>query len=140
MPFNKPTIRYRYPHLLNSDNAIWSRFLKKYPDYFDLVDYDIHVGKGIALDPTWDPQIQKDATMLTQRRIDVVAIKGKVYYIIEIKQYPGAACVGQLITYRILYKQKYPDRPTPRLILVANKVDRDLITTLEELHISHFEV
>ena len=140
MSFNPPKLRHRYPHLLASDTEIWSRFLTKHLDYFDVVDYDIHVGKGIKLDPTWSENIKKDATTLTQRRIDVVAVKGRVYYIIEVKEDPGASCIGQLLTYRILYKEKYPDRPTPQLMLIANNIDRDLQTVIDKLKISTFVV
>ena len=138
--FNKPRIRRKYPHFLPSDTEVWTRFLEKYPGHFDQVDYDIHVGKGITPDPDWEPNIAQMATCITQRRIDVLAVKGSLFYIIEVKKDPGVSAVGQLQGYRILYKLQFPDRPTPRLLLVANQVDADLETILESLHIAYFVV
>lgn len=136
----KPAIRLNYPHFLPSDTEVWTRFLIKYPDHFDLVDYDIHVGKGIDLDPSWEQNIATMATTITQRRIDVLGVKGAVWYIVEVKKDPGVTAVGQLIGYRVLYKLQFPDRPTPRLLLVSNRVDADLQTILENQHISYFVV
>lgn len=140
MSWLKPDFRYKYPHLLASDHAIWERFLHKYPDYFDLVDYDVHVGVGISLDPAWTPEIAKMATTLTQRRIDVVAIKDRKYYIIELKEDPGVSSLGQLLGYRALFCKDFPDVPIPGLILISNRIDNDLLEILTTYAIQYFIV
>ena len=138
--FRKPKILLNYPHFLPADTEIWTRFLIKHPDHFDSVDYDIHVGKGIAVDPAWEDNIARMATTITQRRIDVLGVRLKTWFIVEVKKDPGVSAVGQLIGYRILYKAKYPDRPTPRLLLIANQIDADLKTILLNQYISYFVV
>ena len=138
--FRTPVTLRRYPHFLPGDTEIWTRFLTEYPYYFSKVDYDIHVGKGIEVDPDWDSSIAIMATTLSQRRIDVLGVKGATFYIVEVKKDPGVSAVGQLVGYRILYKAQYPDRPTPRLLLICNRVDADLQTILEQSRISFFVV
>ena len=138
--FNAPTLRLNYPHMLKSDSEIWHRFLQKYPDYFDMVDYDIHIGQGVTPDPSWDANIASMATALTQRRIDVLGVKGLLWYIVEVKKDPGVSALGQLIGYRVLYKLQYSTRPTPRLLLIANRVDDDLASILSSQNISSFVV
>lgn len=138
--FRKPIIMRNYPHFLPADTAIWTNFLLQYPDYFELVDYDIHVGKGIEPDPSWSPEIRYMAITLTQRRIDVLAIRNNIYHIVEVKKDPGVSSVGQLLGYRILYEADYPDRPTPKLVLICNSLDRDLRLILDSLGISYFIV
>ena len=126
--------------MLKSDSEIWDRFLQKYPDYFDMVDYDIHIGQGVTPDPSWDPNIASMATALTQRRIDVLGVSGLLWYIVEVKKDPGVSAVGQLIGYRVLYKAQYPARPTPRLLLISDQVDDDLAVILSTQNISSFVV
>ena len=126
--------------MLKSDSEIWDRFLRKYPNHFDMVDYDVHVGKGITPDPAWEPNISAMATSLSQRRIDVLGIKGLLWYIVEVKKDPGVSAVGQLIGYRVLYKLQYPARPTPRLLLLSDQVDDDLAIILASSNISSIVV
>ena len=36
----------RYPHMSQADIPVWTRFLKRHPTFFDLVEYDVRVGAG----------------------------------------------------------------------------------------------
>lgn len=140
MPYEKPHVRSKYPHLLPSDAAIWTRFLQEYPNQYDLVDYDIHVGKGQIPVPGLEPNIKRMAKILTQRRIDVVAKKGSRLYVIEIKLDPGVSVIGQLVAYRQLYFEQFNLPRRPEMILITNRIDRDLVSVLKDLRIRTFVV
>lgn len=82
---------------------LWERFLERYGRDYDRFEYDVHVGVGVPLDPTWEPTIANMARILTQKRIDAVGYKGDQITIFEVKPDIGLSGLGQLIAYRELY-------------------------------------
>ena len=67
--------RYKYPHLLGQDKIIWDNFITKFPDIFDTVDYDVHVGTGIVAQGEPNVAIVDQWKQLTKKRIDVIGYK-----------------------------------------------------------------
>lgn len=132
--------RYKYPHLLPSDAKLWDRFIAKHPNYFDSVEYDVHVGEGTTIDPDWPDEIAYMAKTLTQRRIDVLGYKGDHIYIVELKVDPGVSVLGQLLAYDTLYLKEHPDIAHTTLVLIANKVDKDLTYILKQHNILYYTV
>ena len=51
--------RYKYPHLIGEDTEVWTRFIKKFPDKFETVDYDVKVGQGAKIFSIPDEKSQK---------------------------------------------------------------------------------
>jgi len=109
-----------YTHLLAEDVALWERFIDAHPNYFDFVDYDIHVGEGMKIDPTWTPEIQKMATTLSQFRIDAIGWKGDIPTIIEIKPRAATKAIGQILVYSTLFQKTYPKEPTPKKLIITD--------------------
>ncbi len=83
--------RHKYPHLIGEDTEVWHRFILLYPNKFDTVDYDVHIGKGVNTEPIPESSSRKYWADLTKKRIDVVAWKDNFVTIIEVKkkEYPS---------------------------------------------------
>jgi len=122
--------RHKYPHLIGDDTAVWTRFISKFPDRFDTVDYDIKVGSGT--DPNF---IKGDKSgeywaMLTKKRIDVVAWKGNFPTIIEVKKRTSLFTLGQILGYRFLYTRENPSIRVVKSLIVCATIYQDDIDVL----------
>jgi hypothetical protein len=122
------------------DVVIWERFLEKYPARCSRYEYDVKVGEGIPVDPSWPENIQRMATQLTQGRVDVVGFSPGVVHIIEVKPDASFSALGQVLGYMFLYKLTYPGMY--RLVgeVVSDRVSGDAARMFEENAIAVFIV
>lgn len=127
--------RHRYPHMVKEEIEIWKGFLQKYGTRFDKYEYDVHVGKGAGRIPGLSEPYQTMAITISQKRIDVVAHKGKKAYIIELKDSADLQAIGQLEGYKTLYQDKHGNRSIDGLILASYKADQDIIRSAKERNI-----
>ncbi len=122
--FNYEKMR-KYPHLLGEDISVWDRFIEQHPDRFNTVDYDVHVGTGIAAlhdeEPTFDSQFRS----LTMKRIDVIGWKNNLPTIIEVKYRVGLDTLGQVLGYRSLYLRENPGILGIPILVVCNTIGQD---------------
>lgn len=132
--------RVRYPHMIKQEVIIWKKFLKLYGYNFTKYRYDVHVGHGIGRIPGYTTILQDMAVRLTQKRIDVVAVRGGETYIIEIKERASMAAIGQVLTYRELYEQRYGLGRISGLVIAAESVDPDIKKVIEKFGIKIFVV
>lgn len=132
--FNYEKMR-KYPHLLGEDVPVWDRFIEQFPDRFNTVDYDVHVGTGIgALTPqkaTFDHQFRA----LTRKRIDVIGWKNNLPTLIEVKFRVGLDTLGQVLGYRALYLREYPETLGIPILVVCNTIGPD-----DKYVLDHFSV
>jgi len=127
--------RAKYPGLLPREILILQSWLKLHEGDYDRFDYNFRVGEGTDPGPTWPDYIRQQAVQNTQKRIDAVAWKGEQASIVEVKDRAGFAAVGQLVGYRPLFVQRFPDKPKPILVLVTNNVNVDILPVLQEMGI-----
>lgn len=118
-------IRYKYPHLIGEDNEVWTRFIEKYPDRFETVDYDIKVGEGAKIFHIDDTASQKYWTMLTKKRIDVIGYKNNFVILIEVKKRAGLYTLGQILGYRFLYRREHPTHTLQPVLVICESIDHD---------------
>jgi len=119
-----------------SEVALFYRFLNLRPLTDATYRFDYRLGKGMTIDPTWPPSMQRMARALTQRRVDVLARTRADTWIIEIKVRAGPTAVGQLLTYQLLYVlQERPYKP-PRLAIVADRNSYDMADVYAKLGIT----
>lgn len=118
--------RYWYPHLSPSEARIWDRFVRKNPDVFERVAYDVKVGSvpDFVLE-------HNDAAIRAQRdlyryKIDVVAFKGEEVFIIELKQAATMRAIGQVIGYKELLKREYKPASEPKLVIITDVLMPDM--------------
>ena len=123
--------RRKYPHLIGEDTEVWTRFIRKYPERFDTVDYDVKVGKGTAADSIMDKTSRDQWTQLTQKRIDVIGYKNDFVTIIEVKKRVTLFTLGQVLGYRFLYLREHPELPLVATLIICSTIDQDDIDVLK---------
>ena len=127
----------KYPHLLGEDKEVWDRFIQQYPDKFDTVDYDVHVGIGIEPLGELDSKPAEQWKDLTRKRIDVIGWKGEFATIIEVKKRVGLPTLGQVLGYKFLYHREHPDILLKPLLIVCSQIDKDDINVLDHYGITY---
>lgn len=122
----------KYPHMKPEDVQVWTRFLAKYPAYFDTVDYDVPVGQGAPQDENQPPNIQYDGKILTQKKIDVVGYKRDIITVVEIGPVADMRKLGQILVYRKLFTADFPDLQPPLSAVLCASVERELEAIFNE--------
>src|SRR4051812_19098790 len=114
-------IRKAYPERTDGESAVIRAFLIEHLNEFDSIVFGKRVGAGEPPDPTHLPAIQRQTTLNTQKRIDILAFRGAQPIVIEVKQRVTPAALGQILTYRHHYVEENPDAPEPELWIVGRE-------------------
>lgn len=124
-------LRHKYPHMIGEDSEVWRRFINRFPNRFDTVDYDVKVGSGVSVDSIPEQKYQSYWSQLTKKRIDVVAFKDKMVTIIEVKKKGSLFTLGQILGYKFLYKRSNPEIPLIKTLIVCASIFPDDIAILD---------
>lgn len=128
-----PYVKRRfYPHMVGEEIEIWGRFVDKFPDRFESVDYDFRVGEGTVLEGGDSDSYVRMARMLSQKRIDVIGWVGDIPTLIEVKRRVGLSTLGQVLGYRVLFLKDFKHFGTPELLVVCATISQDDNFVLEE--------
>lgn len=106
-----------YPHLQRIESAIVREWLRRHGAEWDAVEFDVNLGEGVALGPGYDQTTRDQARYLTQKRADMIARRGTVANIVEIKRRVDFTPMGQLLGYATLWHVDHPE--TTELLLTA---------------------
>lgn len=130
----------KYPHLAGSDISVWDAWIRLFGPLFQGFDYDYHVGQGLEPDKDAPYPLQAMWTQLTQKRIDVLGYRSKSLWVIEVKDRPGIAAIGQVVGYSILLAREL--HPCPPLIpcLVSSVIEPDIETCCRSLGINFYDL
>lgn len=121
--------RGKPPHMLAPDIPVWYRFLDEWAEHFVTLYYDCLLG-GPELDPIKDEdKMEYMWRALTSKRADAIAETRNEVWIIEVSAYPGMRALGQLITYQTLWRQDAKINKPDKMVLVADQVDQDVISS-----------
>ncbi|KKL12410.1 hypothetical protein LCGC14_2536030 [marine sediment metagenome] len=137
--FNYEKMR-KYPHMIGEDTDVWNRFMLRFPNRFDTVDYDIHVGHGAKIFDIEDVKSQNYWTQLTKKRIDVIGYKNSTITIIEVKNRVGLYTLGQILGYRFLYLREYPEQLNVKTLILCSKIDQDDMDLLSHYNIEFLQL
>lgn len=129
-----------FVHMGPEDKAIWLRFLMRGGTRFAPFTYDLRVGDGVPLPSHASERERKIAQALTTKRIDVLWMHDGETIICEVKKRAGSTAIGQLILYADLYRQTFPDMPPPRKLLLTDRLEPDLTSTLIANDIQYLEI
>lgn len=122
--------RYKYPHLIGEDTEVWSRFVLKFPEKYDTVDYDVKVGSGANTDPIIDEGSKQYWATLTKKRIDVIGHKNDFVTIIEVKKRASLFTLGQILGYRFLYLKEHPELHMVKTLIICESINQDDVNVL----------
>ncbi len=130
-------VRYKYPHLIGEDKEVWDRFVRKFPDRFETVSYDVHVGSGIEAPDEVDTKPAQQWKDLTRKRIDVIGWRNGFAQIIEVKKRVGLSTLGQVLGYRVLYQRENLDVLLKPLLIICSQINQDDMDVLDHYGILH---
>lgn len=122
-PYKKLT---KYPHMKPEDVAVWERFIATNPAFFDTCDYDVPCGKGADTNPEHPENMQRDHTILTQKKIDVVGYADDRTYVCEVGPVADMRKLGQILTYLQLYKTDHPESSNIIPMVLCGEIEREL--------------
>lgn len=115
------------PHMLKVDVPIWYRFLEKYGAPFLNLYYDCLLGGPyLTPDQLKDPY-KRDWRVLNSKRADAIAELDSEVWIIEVAKEPGLRAIGQVQVYHALWLRDPKIRKIEKVVLVADRIDKDLL-------------
>jgi hypothetical protein len=124
-------IRKAFPERTDGESSVIRAFLLEHLNEFDTMVFGKRVGRGEPTDPSHLPAIQQQTVLNTQKRIDLLAYRGRTPIIIEVKQRVTPAALGQILTYRHHFLEDVPDAPEPEMVVVGRAGDADTIRALQ---------
>ncbi len=129
----KPVVRPHYPHFLQEDTGVWTKFLTTDANRIKELWYDVKVGLPVLLGVGATDLERRIAAGVTRKRIDVVCSVGGGYWVVEIKPYANMLAVGQVISYVRMFALEYtvPGQIIP--VIVCDAYDEDLVDEFDEL-------
>lgn len=121
----------KYPHMKAGEVAIWERFIEEVGLPAGDITYDLHLGDGAPVDPSWPDWMGPMVKHLSQHRCDVVVETPWSSVIIEIKQVAGMSALGQLLGYEALYAVEMGGGREVTLMCVCETAEADVETAFE---------
>jgi len=116
--------------MLRPDYPVWERFLDKYAERIINLYYDVRVGEGGMDALHYDEKMAKMYRAVTAKRLDALIEFHDVVWLVEVSTGPGLRAIGQLAAYLALYvKDPKISKPTISM-LICDRLDPDLKTTL----------
>lgn len=109
-----------YPGMLSAEAQIWEAFMQSGQATVTNPDYNVRVGMGRDPGPTYADFVRKAAIANSQLRLDVVAQNANGWTIYEVKQRCRAGAVGQLLQYKLLYLDAFPNNLPLTLAIVTD--------------------
>ena len=113
------------------ERPIWRRFLERTDLVFVRLEYDLHLGRGSPIDPSWPEWLVRQVRAVSRKRVDVVGHTASEVIIFEVKPRAGMSALGQCLSYRELYvREKAPTLPV-RMMVVCERVEPDVPVVFE---------
>ena len=126
-------VRVRYPHMLEEDAKVWREYLERGLSRFNEVWYDVHVGVAMAVPPDAPGYMKAVVDGVSRKRIDVVGLVGLEWVVVELKGHGNMQSIGQVVTYRDLFKKEFGLTGGVRAMIICGSADRDILQTAERM-------
>ena len=133
-------VQLQYPGMTWVESEITRAWIRKHGDEFESIDFNVRLGEGVQLGEEYGEETRRDATMLSQKRADIVAVRAGVVTIMEVKVRIGLPALGQLIGYRELWRRDHPDAGFIRLLAIGRCAvsDVDMVFRAQGVEIETF--
>lgn len=122
-------IRDYYPERTDQESAVIRDYLHAHGTEFDRLGFSVRVGQAVTPDPTHLIGVQRSTIYSTRKRIDFVGIKGALHTLVEAKQRIQPSAIGQILTYRKLYREEHPSAREVRMVLIGRYSDTDTVNS-----------
>ncbi|SRR5712692_300512 len=122
--------RTKYPGLHPAEVPILRAWLALHEKEYERFNFNVRVGGGDDLGPTYTDAQRAQWRANTQKRIDAVGYNGTQPTIIEVKDRAGSSALGELLLYAHLFAQQFGGLAAPRLVLVTNLLQPDMASAL----------
>jgi hypothetical protein len=132
--------RVPFTHMGPADTRVWQAALALGLFPADSYEYDVKLAGAIALVIDGSATEAAMWQTLLKKRVDVVAWRGKVPWIVEVKPVASFAALGQCLGYGFLWEKEKPKLGKPRLSCVCARVDPDLRPCFESFGVSVVEL
>ena len=129
-----------YAHLLPEDSVVWARWLQRYGDLFQSVEYDIQVGKGRDPGAHHPANLRAMGIKLSRRRIDAVCFRPGEIHLVEITRIADLRCLGQVAAYPALYRETYQPRLQLKMAVVAEELGTDMQLPFRQANVTIYLV
>lgn len=129
-PIRSHADRLKYPGLMPLEVAVMKEWLRLHESEYDSIDFNVRTGQGTDPGPSYPQNIRDMGVAVTQKRIDAVAWKSGAPTLIEVKNRATLTAVGQILSYKVLFKADNPLLPDAKLLVVASKYDPDVFPVL----------
>lgn len=108
------------------ETSVARAYLVHHVNEFDRVDFNVGLGPGVVLGSWADPSTQAAATYSSKPRADMIAWRGDVPYIIEVKDRINPSVMGQLLTYWHIMREENPKLLNVYKIVAGRSVQEGL--------------
>lgn len=125
-----------FPGMNEAESKVVRAWLAKYGGEWERVAFNVRLGEGQTPLEGLSRDVQLDQKLLTQKRADVIVARDVWHLILEAKWRAGFGVLGQLLGYRQLWMQAYPNLPEPRVGVIAKYADPDVVNVLSGHNIS----
>jgi len=128
-------MRIKFPHFTPDEAEVLREFIAQKVLVGDW-SFDVRLKSEKAeLAAEYPPEIRSMWEAVTAKRIDAVCETTDAVNIIEVKKYMLHSGIGQLLTYRELYREQY--KPTKPIVLwlIAKYPDPEVLRVCERLGI-----
>lgn len=109
----------KYPQMTATESIITRQWIIKHGAEFDAIDFNHRVGNSVELGPEFDDTTRRQAQLLSQKRLDILACSGTEVTIVEVKVRVALGALGQLLGYQLLWKQDHPETTAVHLVAIA---------------------
>lgn len=125
-PSFPPTWRGRPGGMLDADVPVWHRFLDAHGASYDRFYYNVRITLDDLRAKFPDAALYNIAAALLPKRIDAVGETPAAITLFEVAAVTGLRSIGQLVTYRELWRKEHPDeRRAVRVALVTERIGAD---------------
>jgi len=136
----KPVVMPSYPHLLQEDTVVWSRWLAKNAHRVQGCWYDVRVGVPVSVPTGLHVSIDAVALGVTRKRIDVVCQTAGGIWVVEVKPYGNFTSLGQALVYARMFSVEYNAGLPVVSMVVCAEIDPDLVDDFRDHGVLYEEV
>jgi hypothetical protein len=133
-------MQIQYPGMPALESNIARHWIRAHGADYDRMEFNVRVGQGAPIAPGIDDATARQFQIITQKRIDVVAYKGNLVDLIEVKRNMTLGALGQLQGYQHLWQEDVFRPHVDKLIAVAQIIDPDIRRVLDANGVTYYQL